>query len=912
MAAQKMLSTDQFARVKALFDELCDLPADARRIALREIKEDVEVLAELRLLFGKTLLDSDHAVQPVLNALAALSEVPRSGDVLGAWTLHEEIGQGGMGMVFLARRSDGQFDQVAAIKVLSGRPSAAAQLYLARERQILASLSHPNIARLYDGGSTPQGQPFLVMEYVQGLQIHRYCSQHSLGSAARLRLMIDVCAAVVYAHQQLIVHCDLKPANILVTRGGRPLLLDFGISRLIDTGDWAGSSEYAGPNTNAALTGAAYTPRYASPEQKARQQVGTVSDIYSLGLVLAELLDLEWPDGQVPTLHKLPRELAAIIERATHEQVGDRYASVAEFAADLRRYLAHEVVLARPPSAFYIMRKWLRRNWSWSAAAMGFLALATTFSLQMREQRDNALKAERTARAVKDYMVSVFQGANPEMSGQRDLPVSALLDAGSERLQGALKQDPRSRAELASILGSVYQSIGKREQALALFDQSIEQARQQSMHLLLAEALHKKAYSLYDMGEFKQAQAPAREALELRQRYAGESVERIDSMRLLGSILGYSGEAQEAPQLLSQALEMATRLRGADSVEAGLAHLDLARYFGDTGGHADRVLQHSELAVKLFAQHLSAGHFRVTDALEMRVLGLAQSNQAVAAVPLARELVARRTALYGDISHPRCYALHMLGSMLRRAGQHLEAVPVFQNCLDIHVQLDGPESVASLVPMLGLGVTFEGAGAHESALRIFERQLAIHAQHKPTTDITPAGLRLHVARNERLLGRLELAHAALKRVLAEYQADDATPPEDWVDARLELAALSRQQGDLIAAQAAIDAITPAALADDPTNNGRTLAERGRIALVRNEHEQARLLFEQAQAQLVSARGENDPEAWLIDVDYAEWLAQAGKPKQAQELAIAIAHKVKLAIDPTGRWADRLRKLGASI
>ena len=907
-----MLSPDQFARVKALFEQLCDAPAAEQRAALGQIQEDAEVLAELHLLLDKTIANVDHTVQPMVRVLAALAQTPCTGDVLGAWTLHEEIGQGGMGKVFLARRSDGQFDQLAAIKLLSGRPSAAAQRYLARERQILASLTHPNIARLYDGGSTPQGQPYLVMEYVQGLQIHRYCDQHRQSLAARLRLIIDVCAAVVYAHQQLIVHCDLKPGNILVTSDGRPVLLDFGISRLLDTGDWASASEIAEFNSNAKLTGAAYTPRYASPEQKARQQVGTASDIYSLGLVLTEILDLEWPDDQPPPLHKLPKELAAIIERATHEQVGDRYGSVADFAADLRRYLAHEVVLARPPTAFYVARKWLRRNWSWSAAALGFFALVATFSLQMREQRDNALKAERTARAVKDYMVSVFQGADPEMSGQRDLPVSALLDAGRERLQGALKDDPRSRAELSSILGSVYQSIGKREQALALFDQAIAQARSQSWHLLLAEALHKKAYSLYDMGEFKQALAPAREALALRERYAGESVGRIDSMRLLGSILGYSGETEEAPRLLSQALELATRLRGADSVEAGQVHLDLARYFGDGGGQADLVLQHSELAAKSFAQHLGATHYRATDALEMRVLGLAQSNQAVAAVPLARELVARRTALYGDISHPRCYALHTLGSILRRAGRHLEAIPVFQNCLDIHAQLDGPESVASLVPLLGLGVTYEGAGAHESALKVFERQLAIHAQQTRMTDITPTGLRLHVARNERLLGHLDRAQATMKLVLAEYQADAATPPEDWIDAQLELAALSRQQGDLIAAQAAIDAIAPADLADDPTNNGRTLAERGRIALVRNEHEQARLLFEQAQAQLVSARGENDPEAWLIDVDYAEWLAQAGKPKQAQELAIAIAHKVKLAIDPTGRWADRLRKLGASI
>ncbi|MBK8285991.1 MAG: serine/threonine protein kinase [Ahniella sp.] len=293
-----MLSPDQFARVKALFDQLCDLPAAEQRAALGRLQEDGEVLAELHLLLDKTMANVDHTVQPMLKVLAALAETPCTGDVLGAWTLHEEIGQGGMGKVFLARRSDGQFDQLAAIKLLSGRPSAIEQRYLARERQILASLTHPNIARLYDGGSTPQGQPYLVMEYVQGLQIHRYCDQHGLSLAARLRLIIDVCAAVVYAHQQLIVHCDLKPGNILVTSDGRPVLLDFGVSRLVDAADWGGSTDDAVLNTNTALTGAAYPPRYASPEQKARGQVGTASDIYSLGLVLTELLDLEWPDDQ--------------------------------------------------------------------------------------------------------------------------------------------------------------------------------------------------------------------------------------------------------------------------------------------------------------------------------------------------------------------------------------------------------------------------------------------------------------------------------------------------------------------------------------------------------------------------------------------------------------------------------------
>ncbi len=907
-----MLSADQFARVKTLFNQICDLPVAERRQALEQLKDEADVVAEVRLLLDRTEAHADQVMQPVVSALASMSTAPRPGDVLGVWTLHEEIGEGGMGKVFLARRSDGHFEQVAAIKLLAGRPSAAALRYLARERQILASLSHPNIARLLDGGSTPQGQPYLVMEYVEGLPIHSYCRKQGLALAARLRLLIDVCAAVAHAHQQLVVHCDLKPGNVLVTSQGRPLLLDFGVARLVNAAEWVSGPGDTAVKADAAVTGAAYTPRYASPEQKARGLVGTASDIYSLGLMLAELLGLQWSDGKLPPLQMLPGELTAIIERATRPEASDRYPSVDEFAADLRRYLAHEVVMARPPSALYIVRKWLRRNWSWVAVAGVFLALLGGFTLQMRSERDNALRAEQAARAVKDYMVSVFQAADPEMSGQRDLPVSALLDAGRDHLQSALTNEPRTRAELANILGSVYQSIGQREQALALFEESIQLARRQSMPQVLAQALHNKAYSLYDMGEFGTALAPAREALALRERDVPDSGERISSMRLVGSILGYSGDTTEAPRLLNQALEMASRLRGIDSVEAGSAHLDLARYYGGAGGHADLVLMHSQRAEELFSFHLGPQHFRAADALELRTLGMAQSRKADQAIDLARELVARRTALYGDVSHPRSYALNVLGSLLWRGGRGLEAIPVIQGSLDIHEQLDGAESVASLIPMLTLAQVNEDAGAHQQALALFERQLAIHLQHHPMTQITPAGLRVHIARNLRALDRLDEAEAALAALLTDGHADAATAPEDLFDAQLERAALALAQGDLTTAQAAIQACTRVGLVDDAERDGQLLAVRGRMALAQSEPEEARSLFDQAHAQIIAARGARAPEAWLLRLDFAEWIKQSGATADAQTLATEIATQVKTAIDPDGRWARRLRDLGAPI
>jgi tetratricopeptide (TPR) repeat protein len=557
-----------------------------------------------------------------------------------------------------------------------------------------------------------------------------------------------------------------------------------------------------------------------------------------------------------------------------------------------------------------VLRKWLHRNWSWAAAAIVLAAVLIGSTLQMRAERDNALRAEQSTRAVKDYIVSVFQAADPEMSGQRDRPVSALLDAGRERLQTTLSDQPRASAELSSILGSVYQSIGKREQALAMFDLAIELARRQAMQQVLAEALHNKAYSLYDMGEFSSALVPAREALALRTRDLPDSVERINSLRLVGSILGYSGDTEEAPQLLNDALQRATDLRGADSVEAASAHLDLARYLGGIGEHPERVLEHAQRAGELFTHHLGDEHFRVSDALEIRTLGMAQSGQAAQAIDLARELVARRTALYGDMSHPRSYALNVLGSLLWRGGRGPEAIGAIEDSLRIHDQLDGPESVASLVPMLTLARVHADVGAHDAALALFERQLRIHAQHQPLTTITPTGLRLHVARNLRALNRLPEARVQLAEVLAALDQETAAAPRDRFDALLEQAALARLQGDLQAAQVTLDAIVVPA--DDGARAGRLSAERARMALARQQIEQAELLFNEAQAQISAALGEPEPEAWLLRLDLAEWLQQSGAADRARTLAVEIAAQVKLGIDPAGLWAQRLRALGATI
>lgn len=897
------LTPAQFARAKTLFGELMDLPADARAGALEGLEEDPVVIAELRRLLAHATATLDCA--PLHQAINRLAAGAGPGDTLGAWTLGAEIGAGGMGKVFHAERSDGHFRQHAAIKLLAGVPSLAALRFLARERQILASLAHPNIARLLDGGSTPGGQPYLVMEFVEGLPLLDFCRRHALDTATRLRLLGEICAAVSFAHQQLVVHCDLKPGNILVTEGGRPMLLDFGISRLLEDADHlrgAAEDSAEGEAVDPRSTQRAYTPRYASPEQKAGRRVGTATDVYSLGLVMAELLGLEWPEGGQPALGLLADDLAAIIERATREDPDARYASVGELAEDLRRFLHHEAVRARPATPAYLLRKWLRRRWIPVSVTTSFLVLLGAFSWQMRVERDSAQAAERTARAVKDYMVSVFQGADPELAGRRDLPVSHFLDTGSARLSDSLADQPATRAELATILGGVYQSIGLRAKAIERFDEAIELARAKGLPEALAEAMHRKAYTLYDMEDFAAALPVAREALALRSAQAPGSPAHLDSLRLLGLVLSYRGEVHEADVALGEAHTLAEQEHGADSVELALTRLALARHGGASGDRPTEVLAHAIAAGETFASRLGPDHFRVADALEMRILGLAQLGRSSEAVPHAEELVARRRALYGEVSHPHSYALHVQGSVLRRAGSHLAAIPAFEASLAIHDTLDGVNAVASQVPLASLALTFEESGHHREAVRVLRQQLIIQQADPENAIESTTVLHLALARNLRLAGQADEALPLAENVLRELATDTEGDPALGTRARLELSAIQRERGDYREAARLLDAIASADRSPDWHR------ERARLALAEEDPGLARAEIDQAMARQRELSGEEAAATWLLRIEEARWLRAAGEHAAAAELATTIQERLAPMIHPEGRWAAELQGL----
>ncbi len=441
---------------------------------------------------------------------------------IGPYRLIRELGRGGMGSVWLAERSDGSLKRQVALKLPhSSLPQKQLAERFSRERDILAGLAHPHIARLYDAGVSAEGRPWLALEYVEGQPIHDYCRNQALDLRARLALFQQVLAAVQYAHGQLVVHRDLKPGNILVTAEGQVRLLDFGIAKLLVDGE-AKETELT------QLGGRALTPQYAAPEQILGQPIGTAADIYALGVVLYQLLadslpyrlkrdtrgDLEQAildtdpalpsqaaPAQVAWRKRLRGDLDTIVLKALKKIPAERYATAAAFAEDIERYLKGEPVLAQPDSAGYRAKKFLARHrLGVAAAALVVVALATGLAVALwqaevaREHAETARKEARTAQAVKEFMQGIFL-ANSAQQGDplkaRQTTARELLDIGAAKIDQALADAPEAKLEMLQIYSELYSQLLLADKATEFAERrlALMREREGAASLSLVEAL---------------------------------------------------------------------------------------------------------------------------------------------------------------------------------------------------------------------------------------------------------------------------------------------------------------------------------------------------------------------------------------------------------------------------------------
>ena len=745
-----------------IFDAALDLPADERDAYLnRACGTDVNLRAEVdRLLAadaGSTgLLDSGPSTWSrflddrtnVANTLA--------GQRVGAFRLVTEIGRGGMGVVYLGERVDGDFEQRVAMKLVSAlAPSDEALVRFKLERQILARLEHPGIARVVDGGLSDQGIPYLAMEFVDGVTIREYCDANRLSIRRRIELFIRACHAVQYAHENLVVHRDLKPGNILVTESGEPKLLDFGIAKILESDSPSAS----------ATTMTALTPGYAAPEQVRGEVPTAATDVYALGMILYGLLTGARPYGPISNafeaqlavltkepespsaavraiddqelLHRSDRrdrlasrlagDLDAIVLKALRKESDARYATVAGLVADLEAHLENRPVAARQGTRSYRARKYLRRHRGPVAAGLAvFVSLVAGLAVSIMQTRaaseakERALTAQRETAAINEFLIDELLGAaDPEESLGRELTVHDILDDASRAIDGAFPGSPGIEASVRRTLAETYASLAEyapaREHATRAFElytgAGNERDARGTRRLLATLAI--------DEGEYEAAIDRLTRLLEETRRRDGEDAVTALGLEVdLGRALNAIGEYDSSAALLERTVSRVRSRHPGDwklDVRAGKTWVDALEGQG-LWVESESV---SREVLRVETERLGEHHpdvLRTKSGLASNLIELARYSEAI---PLCREIVGGIRRVYGS-DHPKlATALTTLALAHARASRYGESVPAMEEALDIFRTSLGEDHPNTINAMMNVAIGNARLGKDERAVGFF-------------------------------------------------------------------------------------------------------------------------------------------------------------------------------------------------
>ena len=766
------LSPERWQQIDRLFAQALERPPDERTAFLRhacgddpalyhEITALLESADAAELALGESVTQFAAPLLAGLEADLGAAEAPAR---LGPYRLIGEVGRGGMGTVHLAERADGQFEQQVALKLVKrGMDTDEILRRFRHERQILASLQHPNIARLYDGGASDDGRPYLVMEYVEGIPIDRYCDAHILSVDRRLRLFEAVCEAVHYAHQNLVVHRDLKPSNILVTEDGKVKLLDFGIAKLL--------SEEADRLTQTGVR--VMTPEYAAPEQAHGAPVTTAADVYALGVVLYELLTGHRPtptaetgperpstavtkpsehrrrNGTTETVtpeavgatraatpaqlqRRLRGDLDTILLKALHQEPGRRYASTEAFLDDIKRHLAGLPVAAQPDTAGYRFRKFLRRRRFGVATATAFVLLLAAFvgvyTLRVTQERNVALQERDKAAEVASFLENLFSASDPFMEERIDtMQVRTFLQRGATQVQDSLIDQPLVQAQMLTVIGRVYGRIGLDAEAIPVLQQALEARRTllDAPHPDIAESLTELGDVLYNQGRYDESEAAFQDALTMRQALHGTRHAAVaEAMNNHALALHALGKLDEAEALFREALALQRDLFGTEHIGVATTLSTLASLLEDRGVYDESETNHrASLAMRraLF----DSNHPSVAVGLNNLAIFLRNQRRYDEAEPLLREAIAINRATL-DAEHPHLVAdLNILASVLRSQGDYETADSIFRDVLALRRKRLGPDHPDVSITLDSYAALLKAKGDLDGAERLQREAIAI-------------------------------------------------------------------------------------------------------------------------------------------------------------------------------------------
>lgn len=933
------MDPERWNRLSTLLDELLELDEPVRGRRLAEIlRTEAELGDELQRMMALEDERPDFLAQSVVDA-AVFS--PQPGQSIGPYRLESPIGEGGMGQVWLAIRADGLYHRRVALKLLRpGLGDAGLRTRFTRERQILARLGHAHIARLLDAGVSSDGQPYLALDYVQGEPITDYVRKLSLPLHGRLRLFLQVCAAVSHAHANLVVHRDLKPSNIMVTPAGEVCLLDFGIAKLLDESA-DGQGEITGTGTRA------FTLHYAAPEQLRHGVITTMTDVYSLGVVLYELLvgrkpydparpsDAAWEEAILtgdpvrPSVAALrlarengtphPRRLAAelsgdldnILLKALAKAPEDRYVSVEALAQDLRRHLDGEPVLARAQSLGYRTQKFISRNSLAIIVVMSVVGLMVTALGFMYWQSSKAITEAQRAQAMQDFVVALFENTDQAGSGE-GLDVRTLLDAGVRRADTELLGQPQARAELLGLVVRLRQGLGDDRQALELLDrqsQVLATLEGEAPARIGIESAALRGRSLRALGQPEvcvRALVPWMPVSE--QQASAQPREVSEFLSQLGRCHRQLGGLDVARDLFGQALALRSGPAESKALQAE-SKADLAGLLADEGRHAEAITAMREalallresggdrnaLGVEIW-RDLGSLHRMVDDPLESE----ASYRQAL-------EIALNR---FGP-SHPASTGVQRpLGAILVEAGKLTEAERLLRQAHERLLARFGPEHAEVAASWQALGQLALEQGRLAQAQDALQRSLQLRRR---SNELGARGSVLcDLARTRLALGQAESAE-----LLAHECQQQAMSYDPVLAARAErlLADVASTRGNAQAAAALLASAKQRLLAEgvDPAAPVVATVNLARARLLIDEGD-----FPEAQATLDTLRAQPrlrtfqaDDVAWRTEALQARLLCRQGRAGDGRELADATLAAASAKQPERQRLLDEIAGLSIS-
>ncbi|MCH9651541.1 MAG: serine/threonine-protein kinase [Deltaproteobacteria bacterium] len=840
-----MVSKKQWTEVRRLFHSALEVPPGERADYLASQKTvDPQVAEEVRELLELHEAPSSFLQDP----LVSLSGDQTTGARIGPYEVRNVLGRGGMGTVYRGVRVDGAYRHQVAIKLLHPELlSAEVERRFRRERQILADLEHPSIARLLDGGTTGDGQPYLVLEFVEGVPIDEFCDREKLTVQQRLKLFGQVCRAVHFAHQNLVVHRDLKPGNILVTDEGQLKLLDFGIAKLLGAYDGAA----LGPVTGTAM--APMTPEFASPEQMRGKVITTACDVYALGNLLYLLLsgrrpfqlserspqqfveavcfeDPELPSAAFQKLRKggeteegrkiaaarglgrgielvrlekaLQGDLDNIVAKALRKDPRHRYLSAEELSLDVDRHLQGQPVMAREQTLGY--RTWkfiLRHRWPVGAAAAVLITFAA-FTAALVVQQVEVLRERSHGQEVTRFLEGLFEISAPDRTRGERITVRELLDRGSADIRYRLADQPALRARLLATMGRVYRKLGLFDEAAPLVREALELRRQAhgGAHREVADSLLDLGDQALALGDYAEAQGHFEEGWEmLGQVGAVEGEAGVRALSGLSRAFQLQGVYDRAHQLRQQSLDLTRKVLGDDHPLAAVNQNELGGLLREQGDHTAAAEAYG-MALDLYRSFYGERHPRVADLYND--LGLLYDEQG--RFEDARDNFTKALAIHGEVyeaDHPELATVrHNLAASYYGQGQLEEAEKLVRQAVESRRRALGERhpNVADSLNLLGQIRLQQGdlPGAKE----LLEEALGMWTGLLGGDFVKIGAARNNLSIVLRTQGDLEGAEEHLREALRIYQRTFGQDHVQVATVISNLALVHKMKGDMGAAR----------------------------------------------------------------------------------------------------------------